>query len=113
MRNCVSQPADVIVTISFVAAFLTSPLAFGQIKPYSENPLYWEYNGKPVLLFGASNSDNIFQWAGDGSKLTDHLDLLAGCGGNYIRCTMSSRSYTVEGHHWDRQPRFMLKDTIE
>jgi hypothetical protein len=57
MRNCRSR--SVIVTLSIVAALLSTPLAFGQIKPYSENPLYWEYNGKPVLLFGASDSDNI------------------------------------------------------
>ena len=60
------------------------------IKPYSKNPSYWEYHGKPILLIGGSDRDNIFQWAGDGSKLTDHLDLLRTCGGNYIRCTLTS-----------------------
>lgn len=75
-----------------------------QIKPYSRNPSYWEYHGKLLLLIGGSDRDNIFQWAHDGTKLTDHLDLLRTCGGNYIRCTMSSREYTREGYRWDVLP---------
>jgi hypothetical protein len=77
---------------------------FAQIMPYLSNPSYWQYGGRPTLLFGGSDRDNIFQWAGDGTKLTDHLDLLRACGGNYIRCTMSSREYTVEGYRWDLLP---------
>jgi hypothetical protein len=75
-----------------------------QIKPYQNNPSYWQYDGQPTLLFGGSDRDNIFQWTGDGTRLTDHLDLLCACGGNYIRCTMSSREYTVEGYRWDLLP---------
>lgn len=74
------------------------------IKPYSKNPSYWEYHGKPLLLIGGSDQDNIFQWIGAGTTLTDHLDLLRSCGGNYIRCTMNSRSYTEDGHHWNVYP---------
>jgi len=74
------------------------------IRPYSRNPSYWEYHGKPIVLIGGSDRDNIFQWAGDGTRLTDHLDLLESCGGNYIRCTMSSREYTPEGYRWDLLP---------
>ena len=74
------------------------------IKPYSKNPSYWEYHGKPILLIGGSDRDNIFQWADDGTKLIDHLNLLRRCGGNYIRCTMSSRAYTPEGYRWDLLP---------
>ncbi|MHC4400832.1 MAG: hypothetical protein ACYTG0_14240 [Planctomycetota bacterium] len=76
----------------------------GRIQPYAKNPSYWEYDGRPVLLFGGSDRDNIFQWAHDGTKLTDHLDLLRTCGGNYIRCTMSSREYTSGGYRWDVLP---------
>jgi len=72
--------------------------------PCCKNPSYWQYRGRPILLFGGSDRDNIFQWAGDGTKLTDHLDLLRKCGGNYIRCTMSSREYTPEGYRWDVLP---------
>ena len=74
------------------------------IRPYLQNPNYWQYRGKPILLVGASDQDNIFQWAGDGSRLTDHLDLMAECGVSYIRCTMSSRSYADDGYHWDMYP---------
>ncbi len=74
------------------------------IRPYSKNKHYWQYDGKPILLFGGSDSDNIFHWAGEGTKLTDHLDILKNCGGNYIRCTMSSRKYTPDGYRWDLLP---------
>ena len=59
------------------------------IRPYSENPWYWEYHGEPILLRGGSDDDNLFQWTG--KKLTDHLDLLTSVGGNYVRNTMSNR----------------------
>lgn len=86
------------------AVLLCARAGFAQIEPYAENPMYWQYNDRPILLFGGSNRDNIFHWAGDGAKLTDHLDLLRNCGGNYIRCTMSSRAYTPEGYRWDLLP---------
>tara|TARA_R110002050_G_scaffold100_3_gene814 strand:+ start:115 stop:1653 length:1539 start_codon:yes stop_codon:yes gene_type:complete len=62
------------------------------IQPWSENPSYWEYQGKPVLLLGASDNDNLFQLA----HLKSHLDSLALVGGNYIRNTMSDRDETDE-----------------
>jgi hypothetical protein len=74
------------------------------IQPYRENPMYWQYKGKPILLFGGTNRDNLFQWANNGNRLTDELDLLKSCGGNYVRCTMSSREYTKQGHRWDLLP---------
>lgn len=57
------------------------------IKVYAKNPMYWQYKGKPVLLLGASVDDNLFQI----DNLKEHLDLLESVGGNYVRCTMSSR----------------------
>jgi hypothetical protein len=57
------------------------------IRPYYENPRYWQYKGEPVLLLGASDDDNLFQFP----ELKKHLDLLSSAGGNYIRNTMSSR----------------------
>ena len=33
-----------------------------RIRPYAKNPRYWQYNGKPVMLLGGSNDDNLFQW---------------------------------------------------
>jgi hypothetical protein len=61
----------------------------GQIQPYHENPWYWEYKGKPLVLIGGTDNDNLFQWTGE--KLTEHLDLLVSVGGNYVRNTMSDR----------------------
>lgn len=57
------------------------------LRPWLENPSYWEYNGKPVLLLGATDNDNLFQ----NNNLKSHLDSLAAIGGNYVRNTMSDR----------------------
>lgn len=59
------------------------------IRTYPDNPWYWEYHGEPILLRGGSDDDNLYQWTG--KTLTDHLDLLASVGGNYVRNTMSCR----------------------
>lgn len=58
-----------------------------RIRPWSENPHYWQYRGQPVLLVGGSREDNLFQIP----DLEEHLDLLASVGGNQIRNTMSDR----------------------
>ena len=50
-------------------------------------PEHWEYDGKPIMLIGGSKEDNLFQIP----DLIEHLDILRSSGGNYIRCTMSSR----------------------
>ena len=100
MRQCMNRALPVSGLIVLLCAGPDS----AQITPYARNPSYWQYNGRPILLFGGSNRDNIFQWAGDGTKLTDHLDLLTSSGGNYIRCTISSREYTSEGYRWDLLP---------
>lgn len=57
------------------------------IKPWKENPQYWQYKGKPVLLLGATDNDNLFQ----NENIESHLDSLKAFGGNYIRNTMSDR----------------------
>ena len=58
-----------------------------RIKPWTENPRYWQYEGKPVLLVGGSKDDNLFQLP----DLEEHLDQIRSVGGNYIRNTMSDR----------------------
>jgi hypothetical protein len=60
---------------------------------WRENSFYWARNGQPVLLLGGSDEDNLF----NDPRLWDNLDLLQRCGGNYVRCTMSSRD---EGNVW-------------
>tara|TARA_R110002049_G_scaffold38978_4_gene120405 strand:- start:7358 stop:8758 length:1401 start_codon:yes stop_codon:yes gene_type:complete len=59
------------------------------IKIYKENPRYWEFNNKPLLLLGASNDDNPFQWPVQ--MLIPHLDSIKSIGANYMRNTMSNR----------------------
>ena len=67
------------------------------------NPFYWARRGKPVLLLGGSDEDNLFNHP----NLWDNLDTLKTCGGNYLRCTMSSRDqgnvqpYSKTGEQYD------------
>jgi hypothetical protein len=61
----------------------------GRIQPYSKNPFYWQYKGKPVLLLGGSWQDNLFNHP---VGLERHLDLLQSVGGNYVRNVMSHRN---------------------
>jgi hypothetical protein len=58
-----------------------------RIQPYAANPAYWQYRGHPVVLFGGSSEDNLFQIP----DLERHLNQLAAVGGNYVRNTMSAR----------------------
>ena len=60
-----------------------------EIRPWPQNPYYWEYNGRPVILLGGSDDDNLFQWPEE--KLEQQLNTLKASGGNFIRNTMSSR----------------------
>jgi hypothetical protein len=60
-----------------------------RIRPWSQNPFYWQYKGAPVLLVGGSDDDNLFQWPTE--QLRPHLDKLKAAGGNYVRNTMSDR----------------------
>lgn len=58
-----------------------------RIQPFHKNPYYWQYEGKPILLLGATDDDNLFQIP----NLEEHLKELSETGGNYIRNTMSDR----------------------
>ncbi len=57
------------------------------IRPWSQNPRYWQYNGKPVMLLGGSQTDHIFLL----DNLKTHLDEIQAVGANYVRNTMSQR----------------------
>ena len=84
--------AIAIVLFSFLATSCSqdnTKHTFSGIKPWPENPYYWQYNGEPVILIGGSDDDNLFQW--EKPELTQHLDLLSSVGGNFIRNTMSNR----------------------
>jgi hypothetical protein len=69
------------------AATSRQPAATSRIRPWRDNPWYWEYKGQPVLLLGASKDDNLFQIP----DLESHLDEMVAIGANYIRNTMSDR----------------------
>lgn len=60
-----------------------------RIQPWTENPWYWQFKGKPVMLLGASSDDNLFQWPQE--MLVPHLDSMKAVGANYVRNTMSDR----------------------
>jgi len=60
------------------------------IQPYRNNRWYWEYKGEPIMLIGASDRDNLWQWTGD--VLINQLNLIESVGGNYVRNTMSDRN---------------------
>jgi hypothetical protein len=63
-----------------------------RIKPWTDDPRYWQYKGEPILLLGSSNQNNLFNHPNIGPDgLETHLDLLTSAGGNYLRNTMSSR----------------------
>ncbi len=65
-----------------------------RIKPWGNNPRYWSYNGKPVLLLGGSDEDNLFN---NPDLMAKNFETLASIGGNYIRGTLSCRD---EGNVW-------------
>ncbi len=94
-------------------------------QPYHKNPWYWQYKGEPIMLIGASDRDNLWQWTGE--VLTEHLDSMKTAGGNYVRNTMSDRNegdtfaakqlenglYDLEqwnDEYWDKL-RFFLDET--
>jgi hypothetical protein len=58
-----------------------------RIQPYTKNPRYWQYEGKPVMLLGGSKTDHIFLL----DDLKTHLDEIQTVGANYVRNTMSQR----------------------
>ncbi len=80
-------PALLLFTAEAFAAAAQRDDDPNRIQPWSKNPRYWQYKGKPVLLLGGSKDDNLFQIP----DLKEHLDEMASVGANYIRNTMSDR----------------------
>jgi len=102
----VHRAAWVVAVWAVVAVLLPAAAGAGddgRIRPWPRNPYYWQYKGRPVLLLGGSVEDNLFQIP----NLAEHLDTLAACGGNYVRCTMSWRDegnaapFAREGEKYD------------
>jgi hypothetical protein len=91
-----------LVQVIFISTLMLSGIScqtnddesreYRRIKPWTEDPRYWQYKGEPVLLLGGSDQDNLFNHPNIGPDgLEAHLDLLTSVGGNYLRNTMSSR----------------------
>jgi hypothetical protein len=71
-----------------------------RIQPWAVDARYWQYKGKPVLLLGGTDQDNLFNHPNIGPHgLEAHLDLLKSVGGNYVRNTMSSRDRVDSDSH--------------
>lgn len=91
-----------------LALLLINCMAFAApsdyIRPYAENPAYWQYKGAPVLLLGGSKDDNLFQIP----DLEAHLDEIAAVGGDYIRNTMSAR----QDHGYEIYPYAQQSDSL-
>lgn len=77
------------ITIVMIFYFGTISAKDNRIQPWKENPWFWQYKGKPVMLLGASSDDNLFQWPA--KMLVPHLDSMKSVGANYVRNTMSDR----------------------
>lgn len=77
----------IVILLLVASTIISHANNSNRIQPYSENPYYWQYNGKPVMLLGGSKDDNLFQLP----ELKEHLNEIAEAGGNYIRNTMSDR----------------------
>ena len=81
-----------------------------RIRPYSKNGFYWQHDGRPTLLAGGTDDDNLFQWPDE--KLRRQLALLQRFGGNYIRNTMSDRpdkGFEVYPYHRLENGRYDLE----
>jgi len=84
----------VTILLSVLSALIlwncqTNDLSGNRIQPWKENPWFWQYEGEPALLLGASSDDNLFQWPA--RMLIPHLDSMKRVGANYVRNTMSDR----------------------
>ena len=100
------KPGLVAIGLCFLCLSIAHAADGGRIRPYEENPHFWQYRGDPVLLIGGSDYDNLFNHPDVGpAGLESHLDLLASSGGNYVRNTMSSRD---AGNPW---PHLRDEDT--
>ncbi len=83
----VTYAGNVILLLVICQAGWGRNLKDNSIRPYSQNPRYWQYNGKPVMLLGGSKTDHIFLL----DDLRAHLDEIQAVGANYVRNTMSQR----------------------
>ena len=80
---------QLVAAFLLVTTFVNVFAADEALQPWKGNAWYWSYRGKPVLLLGGSDDDNLFQWPK--KRLLPQLERLQKAGGNVIRNTMSDR----------------------
>jgi hypothetical protein len=85
----------------------TEPESFQGIMIYPENPFYFQYREKPILLIGATDYHNIFQR----DDLEEELEKMKSSGGNYVRNTMASRE--IMAGHRDLWPYKVVESTTD
>ena len=86
-RSASAGSRHTVVAALVLVVLTATSRADDRIQPWPDNPRYWQYKGKPVLLLGGTVDDSLFQIP----HLEQHLDALQAAGGNYIRNTMSDR----------------------
>jgi len=96
----INFPVILVFVLCLAAEAGSLRAAENGIRPFKENPRYWEYRGRPVLLLGGSDEDNLFN---NPVMMRKNLDILADTGGNYIRGTLSCRD---DGDVWP----YVMKD---
>ncbi|MFP4173336.1 MAG: LamG-like jellyroll fold domain-containing protein [Candidatus Hydrogenedentota bacterium] len=93
------------VRIGAVLAIVAGAISTGaedRIRPYEENPYFWQYEGEPALLLGGGPQENLFNHPDlEPDGLEAHLDLLVESGGNYVRNTMSRKPH--QDNVWEYQ----------
>lgn len=80
---------NLIIAGIFLISCKQSGKADQRIKPWVDNPRFWQFKNEPIMLLGASSDDNLFQWPAE--MLVPHLDSMVTVGANYVRNTMSDR----------------------
>src|SRR5271169_1205336 len=71
-----TELAVLLLGIALVSTPAVGSAPTGDIGVYAENPFYWEYHGKPLLLLGGSsapkgglNDEGMFLWPDVASSL--------------------------------------------
>lgn len=97
------HPGTFFLWLLAVPFFSLAQQAPGGLYIDPQTPQYWSYQGKPLMLIGGSSDDNLFQHP----EVSQELDLIQAAGGNYVRCTLSSRdsgnvwAFKREGEKYD------------
>jgi hypothetical protein len=86
-------PLALVMVFAFLGGPISAEDGTGPIRPYADNPFYWEYHGEPVLLLGAVVVDNLQHW----HDLEAHLDELHAAQVNYLRASLSMGTRAAHG----------------